>query len=76
MMSDGDLKATISYQDIANIYNIKYQATPWLEEYIRKANYFNPSNPIRNSSIPDGLNDRSYSVKIKLVNERDNTYLS
>ena len=68
-MSDGDLKATISYQDIANIYNITYQATPWLESTFRYT-IFNPSNPIRNSSIPDGLNDRSYSVKIKLVNER------
>lgn len=68
MMDDGILKATISHQDIANIYNITYQATPWLQSTFRYS-IFNPSNPIRNSSGIDGLNDRSYSFKINLVNE-------
>ena len=68
MQNDGTLKITFSHQDIANIYNITYQATPWLQSTFRYS-IFNPSNPIRNSSGIDGLNDRSYSFKINLVNE-------
>ena len=28
MLNDGDLKASLSFQKIANIYNTTYQATP------------------------------------------------
>ena len=31
MADDGMLRATISREDVADIYNISYQATPWLE---------------------------------------------
>lgn len=68
MLNDGDLKASMSFQKIANIYNSTYQATPWLETTFRYT-IFNPDNPYRNSSHVDGLNDRSYAAKIKLFNE-------
>ena len=32
MQNDGTLKITFSHQDIANITNITYQATPWFEQ--------------------------------------------
>jgi hypothetical protein len=68
MLDDGVLSATISYQKIAHITNITYQATPFLQTSFRYS-IFNPSNPIRNPDIDDGLNDRSYSAKLKLMDE-------
>jgi len=68
MLSDGTLQAKLSYQKIANITNITYQATPWLQTTFRYT-IFNPDNPNRNSSGVDGVNDRSYSAKITLLNE-------
>jgi hypothetical protein len=68
MLDDGTLKATLSFQKIANITNITYQATPWLQTTFRYT-IFNPDNPIRNSKDVDGLNDRSYSVKLRMAKE-------
>ena len=68
MLEDGDFKATLSKQKIANLVNLTYQATPWLETTFRYS-VFNPDNPIRNSLDIDGLNDRSYGVKLKLLKE-------
>ena len=61
MLNDGDFKASLSFQKIANIYNSTYQATPWLETTFRYT-IFNPGRPF-------GLRDRSYAAKIKLFNE-------
>ena len=61
MLNDGDFKASLSYQKIANISNLTYQATPWLETTFRYT-IFNPDRPL-------GLKDRSYAAKIKLFNE-------
>ena len=69
MLNDGDLKITLSSQKIANITSITYQVTPWLESTFRYT-IFNPSNPIRGTLYPeDGINDRSYGVKFKLIGE-------
>lgn len=68
MMNDGDIKATFSSQKIANITNITYQATPWLETTFRYT-IFNPDNPLRNSYNIDGLSDRSYAAKFRLKKE-------
>ena len=43
MADDGELRATISREDVADIYNITYQATPWLEATFRYS-IFNPRN--------------------------------
>ena len=69
MLEDGDLKITLSSQKIANMNNLTYQVTPWLEATFRYT-IFNPDNPIRNTFTLDGLNDRSYSAKIKILDER------
>ena len=69
MLNDGGLSLTYSNQKIANITNITYQATPWLQTTFRYS-IFNPDNPNRNSSIIDGLNDRSYAAKITILNEK------
>ena len=37
MQNDGTLKITFSHQDIVNITNITYQATPWFETTFRYA---------------------------------------
>ena len=69
MLEDGDLKVTLSAQKIANMNNLTYQVTPWLEATFRYT-IFNPDNPVRNTFTLDGLNDRSYSAKIKIFDER------
>ena len=43
MAEDGTFRATISREDVADIYNISYQATPWLEATFRYS-IFNPRN--------------------------------
>ena len=69
MMEDGYLKGSFSTQKIANITNLTYQATPWLETTFRYT-VFNPDNKKdRYNPNIDGLNDRSYGVKIRLRKE-------
>ena len=58
MLDDGVLKVTFSHQDIANITNITYQATPWLETTFRYA-------------YGSAYKDRSYAAKITLLKESD-----
>ena len=59
MQDDGTLKITFSHQGIANITNITYQATPWLETTFRYAY----------GSLP--YKDRSYAAKITLLKESE-----
>ena len=66
MADDGELRATISREDVADIYNISYQATPWLEATFRYS-IFNPRNYSYSS---DGLRDRSYEAKARILRER------
>lgn len=68
MQKDGELITSISRQKIANITNITYQATPWLQTTFRYT-IFNPSNSNRNSMSVDGANDRSYALKVTLLKE-------
>lgn len=55
--SDGSLKITFSHQEIANITNITYQATPWLETTFRYTYGF--------------YKDRSYGAKFIISKEND-----
>ena len=66
MAADGELRATISREEVADIYNISYQATPWLEATFRYS-IFNPRNYSYSS---DDLRDRSYEAKARLIRER------
>lgn len=58
MQDDGALKVTFSHQDIANITNITYQPTPWLETTFRYA-------------YGSAYKDRSYAAKITISNESE-----
>ena len=65
-MSDGHLAATISSNPVVNIFNITYQATPWLETTFR----YSVFNPYARQESSDDLRDRSYEAKVRLVRER------
>ncbi len=58
MQDDGKLKVTFNHQRIANITNITYQATPWLETTFRY-------------TYSELYQDRSYAAKITLLKESD-----
>ena len=62
---DATLSATLSFDEVANIYNISYQATPWLEGTFRYS-IFNPRDKGRSRDIN---RDRSYEVKVRLIQE-------
>ena len=65
MSEDGDLSMTISRQRVADIYNLTYQATPWLETAFRYT-IFNPRHVFGSS---DQKKDRSYEAKLRLSTE-------
>ena len=65
MQADGSLSATIARNEIVDIYNITFQAAPFLETTFRYS-IFNPRD--RAKSI-DVNRDRSYEVKLKLLDE-------
>ncbi len=65
MAEDGHLWATFSREEVADIYNVSFQGTPWLEGTVRYS-VFNPRN-IRGSL--DIRRDRSYEAKVKLFDE-------
>ena len=64
-MPDGHLAATISSNPVVNIFNITYQAAPWLETTFR----YSVFNPYGRPSSTDVLRDRSYEVKVRLAQE-------
>ena len=66
-MQDGHLAATVSSNPVVNIFNISYQATPWLETTFR----YSVFNPYGRQESSDGLRDRSYEVKVRLLGESD-----
>lgn len=57
MRPDGEFAATLTRQTTVDIYSLNYQATPWLE------------TTFRYSAFEDGLFDRSYSAKLRLLQE-------
>ena len=57
MERDGILKVSFSHHDVANITNITYQATPWLQTTFRYTY--------------GDFKDRSYSAKIILLKENE-----
>ena len=64
-MEDGELAATISSNQVANLFNISYKITPWLESTFR----YSVFNPYDRSESRDRLRDRSYEVKARLLAE-------
>ena len=65
MTGDGSLVSTISRDVAADIFNITFQATPWLETTFRYS-IFNPRNL---ASSKDSERDRSYEAKLMLTQE-------
>ncbi len=65
MLEDGTLSITYSRKDIVDLYNITFQATPWLETSFRYA----IGNPRSLDRSTDDLRDRSFEVKARLLRE-------
>ena len=63
---DSTLSATLSFDEVADIYNISYQATPWIEGTFRYT-IFDPRK--ERSEARDTNRDRSYEVKVRLLRE-------
>ena len=66
MRADGIFSSTYSRQDSIDIYNLSYQALPWLEATFRYS-IFDPRRSFNASRF--NLRDRSYEVKIRLLEE-------
>jgi hypothetical protein len=74
VMPDGFLAATFARNEVADIYNLSFQLTPWIETAFRYS-IFNP----RKKQVPDSilenrreavfLRDRSYEIKFLLQKE-------
>ena len=64
---DATLSAALSFDEVADIYNISYQATPWLEGTFRYS-VFDPRN--ERSEARDDNRDRSYEIKLRVLQER------
>ena len=65
MQADGSLTATIARNEVADIYNVTFQATPFIETSFRYS-IFNPRDRVESS---DKLRDRSYEVKLRFTQE-------
>ena len=65
MQADGSLTATIARNEVADIYNVTFQATPFIETSFRYS-IFNPRDRVQSN---DGNRDRSYEVKLRLLQE-------
>jgi hypothetical protein len=65
MGEDGEFRTTVSLQQSLHVYNLTYQAFPWLEATFRYS-IFNPGELDRSG---DDLRDRSYGVKLRLLQE-------
>ena len=65
MADDSSLRATISVDELANLYNITFQALPKVQATFRYT-IFNPQDIAESD---DNLRDRSYEVKASLIAE-------
>ena len=65
MAADSTLRATIAVDEVANLYNITFQALPRVQATFRYAIF----NPKELEGSRDGLRDRSYEIKAELFSE-------
>lgn len=65
MEQDGVLRATIALDDVANLYNITFQALPKVQGTFRYAIF----NPTKMQESRDSLRDRSYEIKAQVARE-------
>ncbi len=66
MSPDSTLRATITIDEVANLYNITFQALPKVQATFRYT-IFNPNN-VQGSR--DVLRDRSYEIKAEVLSEQ------
>jgi hypothetical protein len=66
VMSDGSLATTLTRNNVVDIYNVSFQATPFLEATFRYSN-FNPRDIV---GSPLDIQDRSFEVKALLRPEQ------
>ena len=66
MQADGSLTATLALNDVSDLYNITFQATPFIEATFRYA-IFDPR--VDRAKAKDANRDRSYGVKLRLLQE-------
>lgn len=66
MQPDATFSASYSKQDVTDFYSLSYQATPWLETTFR---YSIQDPRVERDLARDDLRDRSYEVKIRLLQE-------
>lgn len=66
MQDDGELMLAYSRKDIADIFSIGFQATPWLQTAFRYTIY----DPRDLDRSRDRLKDRSFEVRARLLRER------
>jgi hypothetical protein len=65
MAEDATLRVTVANDELADIYNITFQALPRLQATFRYTIF----NPDEISGSRDGLRDRSYEIKSQLWEE-------
>ena len=65
MALDGTLRATVATDEVANIYNITFQAFPKVQATFRYTIF----NPDQVSGSRDVIRDRSYEIKSELLAE-------
>ena len=66
MQADGSLTATIARNEVVDLYNITFQATPFIETTFRYS-IFDPR--VDRAKAKDQNRDRSYEVKLRLLQE-------
>ena len=66
MEADGTLRATIAVDEVANLYNVTFQALPKVQATFRYAIF----DPTRSRSVARDQNrDRSYGIKTQILSE-------
>ena len=65
MQQDSAFTTVYSRQDVVDLFSLNYQALPWLEASFRYA----IQDPRLERGDGDGLRDRSFGVKVRLLNE-------
>jgi hypothetical protein len=65
MREEGELGLSYATQEVAGVYSISYQPTPWAETAFRYTIF----NPYRKDGSSDELKDRSFEGKFRLLTE-------
>jgi len=66
MQADGSLTASLARNEVVDLYNITFQATPFIEATFRYS-IFDPR--VDRAEAKDTNRDRSYEVKLRLLQE-------